>query len=164
MADSWRDILRRAATSVSIDLDRARPSQVQYPSGIQGMRRRSPGRSYSEARALLERELEAISARPMDDQSASVDRRPAFKQRKVPRTSLMAAINAVMRAMPTVSGRLTLQIIWPKRLPWRSFLAICLSATIIGLSAQMLLNRGGKDAGTSVTRHSTPTTVLGSDP
>lgn len=166
------------------------------------MRRRSPVRAYSsaEARDLLERELEAISARPIDDRPASVvdsrravkqrarpiDDRPAsvdmrqavkqgvrtiddrptsvdstqaVKQRKVPRTSLMTAINAATPAAPAVSERSTAQIL-PKRLPWRSFLAISLSATIIGLSAHALLNRGGRDVDTSVTRHATPTTVL----
>jgi hypothetical protein len=182
MADSWRDILENAAASLSIDLNRARPGQVQFRPSIQGMRRRSPVRSYSsaEARDLLERELEAISARPIDDRPASVvdsrravkqrartiDDRPAsvdstqaVKQRNVPRTSLMAAINAATPAAPAVSERSTAQIL-PKRLPWRSFLAISLSATIIGLSAHALLNRGGRDVDTSVTRHATPTTVL----
>jgi hypothetical protein len=97
--DSWRDILENAAASLSIDLNRARPGQVQFRPSIQGMRRRSPVRSYSsaEARDLLERELEAISARPIDDRPASVDSTQAVKQRKVPRTSLRWLRRLVLR-------------------------------------------------------------------
>lgn len=240
MTASWRDILEGATASFSIDPNRARSGQVQHRHSIQGPRRRSPMRSYSsaEARDLLERELEAISARPIDDLPASVDRRqavnqrprskddrPAFvdswrpiterarsagdrlasvesgqavnqrprsiddrpdtvdgrqvinqrvrfidgpastestqaaKQRKGPR-SLMAALNAVSPGTPAVPENSTPPIMRPKRLPWRSFLLIPLSAAIIFLAAHTVLNHGGRDAGTSVTREAAPATSL----
>ena len=111
MADSWRDILEDAAASLSIDLNRAHPGQVQDRPRIQGMRGRSPVRSCSntEARHLLERELQAISARPIDDRPASVvDSRRAVKQRARPIDDRPASIDmrqAVKQRVRTIDDR-----------------------------------------------------------
>jgi hypothetical protein len=95
MTGSWRDILENASASLSIGLNRGRPSQVQYPPSTQGMRRRSPKPSYSsaEARDLLERELEAISARPLHDRPAFADGRQAVNPRARPLGNLPAPLH-----------------------------------------------------------------------
>jgi hypothetical protein len=50
-------------------------------------------------------------------------------------------------------------IISPKRLGWRGLLALSLSATIMGLSAYALVNRGGTDAWTKVTGRAAPAAI-----
>jgi hypothetical protein len=80
MAESWRDILGRVPVNPSIDQSRAH--QLHYRPGGQEMPPRSAARSYSSARDLLERELEAISA--INERPAAVDGRHAVNQRAQP--------------------------------------------------------------------------------
>jgi hypothetical protein len=178
MAESWRDILGRVPVNPSIDPSRAH--QLHYRPGGQEMPPRSAARSYSSARDLLERELEAISAinerpaavdgrhavnqraQPVNHRPATEDNRQAVKQSKVPHNSLMAALEAVTadRPDPAVPGDATPPIIPPKRLPWRNFLLISLLSTIMGIATHALLNRAGGEAGTSVSREAAPARVL----
>jgi hypothetical protein len=121
MAGSWRDILDGAAASSRIDAGRARRGQVQDRPG--GRERHPSGRSHSgaQARDLLDLELQALSALTAGGQRGPADRREAIPQRKPPHpmppagqavpmdgryaaqprrprhTSLMAALNDVVR-------------------------------------------------------------------
>ncbi len=176
MSGSWRDILESATANPAIDRDRVRPRPVQQRPASQGLQRRPPVHPYSaaEARGLLERELAAFSAGPLDHRPApplvrpaedrpAAGRGPAARQQRVPctqervpYTSLMAALSSATPAMLTEAEKSappvrTRSLRSPKRLPWRSVLAISLLAMTVGLSAYALLSRGGKDAGTSQT-------------
>ncbi len=181
MSGSWRDILESATANPAIDRDRVRPRPVQQRPASQGLQRRPPVHPYSaaEARGLLERELAAFSAGPLDHRPApplvrpaedrpAAGRGPAARQQRVPctqervpYTSLMAALSSATPAMLTEAEKSappvrtrpirTPTIRSPKRLPWRSLLTISALAMTAGLSAYVLLNRGGTDAGTSQT-------------
>ncbi len=88
-------------------------------------------------------------------QAAGQERIPCTQER-VPYNSLMAALSTATPAMLTEAEKSappvrTRSLRSPKRLPWRSVLAISLLAMTVGLSAYALLSRGGKDAGTSQT-------------
>ena len=127
MDESWPDILEGASPNLPIDPNRRRLRRIQYPASSQQTLPRGSVRRHSgaEARALLERELAAISAHPEDDRPASrsnpqreargqwrassrhnsptplpahVNDRPASKQKPVRPGSLMAALRA---ATPT---------------------------------------------------------------
>jgi hypothetical protein len=127
MDESWPDILESAAANLSHDLNRGRPRRIQYPASAPQPQSRSPARhnSGAEARMLLERELAAISARPIYDKPAPlpqpqhearsqwraisgqrnspplpdhVDDRQVSQQKPVRAGSLMAALGA---ATPT---------------------------------------------------------------
>src|SRR6516165_10482800 len=86
MAGSWRDILDSASTSFPMGRGRARPDPAQYRPAPPERGRRSSGQSYSgaEARDLLERELRAISAQPLEDLPALADRGQAVPPRRPP--------------------------------------------------------------------------------
>ncbi len=162
-----------------MDRGRVRPDPV-----LHRPQQRPPVHPYSaaEARGLLERELAALSERPADARPAPAPARPAehwpatagrgpaarqgrdpYTQEEVPYNSLMAALSRATPAMLTEAEKSapaerTPSARSPKRLPWRSLLAISLLATAAGLSAYALLSRGGKDAGTSQTGQATPVT------
>ncbi|MGO8952002.1 MAG: hypothetical protein ACLPWS_22850 [Rhodomicrobium sp.] len=63
MADSWRNILERAAANLSIDLDKKASAGLgRQPAGWPGQGRpASQPRTFVESRNLLARELDAIS-------------------------------------------------------------------------------------------------------
>jgi hypothetical protein len=173
MAGSWRDILERASAAPPMDRGRVRPDPVLHRSVSQGPRRRPPVHPHSaaEARALLERELAAFSQRPADVRPAPAPARPAehrpatarrgpaarqgrepYTQEEVPYNSLMAALSTATPAMLTEAEKSapaerTPSARLPKRLPWRSLLAISLLA--LSAAAYALLSRGGTDPGTS---------------
>jgi hypothetical protein len=105
MAGSWRDILENAGEHPRIDRDRAPRGQVQYSSRIQQPPRHPSSRpsSGAEARDLLELELRALEALTAEDLPAFLDKKEAVQQSKPVQTgkrrhtSLMAALNAVIR-------------------------------------------------------------------
>jgi hypothetical protein len=105
MAGSWRDILENAGEHPRIDRDRAPRGQVQYSSPIQQPPRHPSSRlsSGAEARNLLELELRALEALTAEDLPAFLDKREGVQQSKPVQTgkrrhtSLMAALNAVIR-------------------------------------------------------------------
>jgi hypothetical protein len=193
MSESWRDILEKASANLSIELRRRVP---QNRPSVQRAQPPAPARSHSvakahEARALPERELEALDAitarSRRDDRPASVlhtrhepnnqprgfseNHRPAspvdapvFEQKTVLRASLLTAINATVPVAPAVKVMPTPQ--WrmklSKRHLWRSAIAISVSAIFLGLTAQTLYNRSGRVAG--VTMQATPAILSHADP
>jgi hypothetical protein len=175
MAGSWRDILESATATPPMDRGRVRPGSVLHRLASQGSQQRPPVHPYSaaEARDLLERELAALSERPADVRQAPASARPeehwpatagrgpTAGQGRDPYTqegvnSLMAALSKATPAMLTeaeksVLAERTPAARSPKRLLWRSLLAISLLVIASGLSAYALLRRGGMTAGTSQT-------------
>lgn len=177
MAGSWRDILESATPTPPMDRGRVRPGPVLHRLASQGSQQRPPVHRYSaaEARDLLERELAALSERPADVREAPASARPEehrpaiadrgptagqgrypHTQEEVPYHSLMAALSKATPAMLTeaeksVLAERTPAARSPKRLLWRSRLAISLLAIASGLSAYALLSCGGMTAGTSQT-------------
>jgi len=172
MAGSWRDILESATAAPPMDRGRVRPDPVLRRPVSQGSQQRPPVHPYSvaEARGLLERELAAFSERPADVRPAPAPARPAehcpatagrgpaarqgrdpYTQEEVPYNSLMAALSKatpamLMEAEKSAPAERTPSARSPKRLPWRSLLAISLLAT--SAAAYALLSRVGRDAGT----------------
>jgi len=161
MADSWREILERAAAGLSIDLKPAPPAQAQHRPNNQRTRPHPSRRSdpIAEARDLLERELKAISPQPVDERLASAGRRQTLRQRAVPRPSLLAKVDAAAPTTPAMSKRRAPKITLPEILAWRSLLGISASVIVIGLMAYALLNRGGVANETSVAQQATPASV-----
>ncbi len=78
MASSWRDILDGANASPPMDRGRERPGPVLHRPVSQAPQQRPHGHPYSaaEARGLLERELAAVSGRPLGDGPVPAPGRP----------------------------------------------------------------------------------------
>ena len=78
MAGSWRDILDGANASPPMDRGGVRPGPVLHRPVSQAPQQRPHGHPYSaaEARGLLERELAAVSGRPLGDGPAPALGRP----------------------------------------------------------------------------------------
>ena len=81
-------------------------------------------------------------------------------EEKIPHNSLMDALGRATPAMLTEAEKVGLPVpvpairspkttASPKRLPWRGLLAVSALVITAGLSAYVLLSRGGKDAGAS---------------
>lgn len=160
MANSWREILERAAAGLSIDLKPAPPAQVRHRPNNQRTRPHPSRQSdpIAEAHDLLERELKAISPQPVDERLASAGSRQTLRHRAVPRPSLLAKVDAATPTTPSPSKR-SPKITLPEILAWRSLLFISVSVIVIGLLAFALLNRGGVANETSVAQQATPASV-----
>ncbi len=91
MTNSWRHILERAASNLSIELDEKAPAGFSNPAGWPApARARRRTRSLAESRELLARELETIPAQAQDPARKQVKR--SLPQQRVVRPSLNRAV------------------------------------------------------------------------
>jgi hypothetical protein len=199
MAESWLEILERASANLSIELTRRIPDRVQPRQTVQRSQPRGPARARSvptakadEARALLERELEALEAGTAlsrrDGKPASVivrqvkdqprvlsheDGGPASsvvapREQKVERpASILTAIYEALPDTPSVEVTPTPQLRTmklSKRRLWYGAIVVSLSAIVIGLAAHLLLGHTARDADADATKQVTRPSLLEGDP
>ena len=130
MSESWRSILERAASNLSIGLDQmATPAFSHAPAVSFPSRRLSPQLSFAESRELLARELQAFSPQPQ--------KTPPPEPRIEPNRALTVPVMApIQKKEPDRILR--------KRTPWQNIFATILSAVITGgITAYLLLAHGG---------------------
>lgn len=135
MAESWRNILERAADNLSIELDR-RPAQSNgrpqsYRQPQPAMRRpAAPSvtvHSFARSRDMLARELQAVCEPPQERVRPSP---PPVAAPKPPQT-LPVPVKQVRRAPEPAPLR--------KRSAWRNVLVIVVSAGVTGAAAYPVL-------------------------
>jgi hypothetical protein len=129
MAESWRNILERAADNLSIELDR-RPAQP-YGNPRPPMRRpREPAaslHSFAQSRDMLARELQAISEPPRERMTQAPSPPPA-----APRVQTLPVLVKKARPVsPPAPAR--------KRSAWRNVLVTLVSASITVASSYLVL-------------------------
>jgi hypothetical protein len=141
MAESWRNILERAADNLSIDLDQR--SAMPFPNAQPLRRRPGPAprniHSFAETRELLARELRALSG----PQSAARRPHPA------PQPPQMAAQPAIRSNLPALvppqgAKRAPARAPARKRAAWRNVLVILCSCVITagaGVAAYSITSR-----------------------
>ncbi len=132
MAESWRNILERAAENLSVELDQRPHPNFRHsrPRAVEPRRSIPQTRSFAETRDLLARELQAVSAQPRSNL-------PAKAQAEIATPTLMQPVTApAPLAQPKPLTRSA------KRSSWRNVLAISFSGAIIGVTAYAFLSYG----------------------
>ncbi len=126
MAESWRNILERAAENLSINLDQRTAPGFRHPQAPRFQARRASPQfhSFTESRERLARELEAISAEP-----------PQVR----PAQTRAVAIRPVPHPATAAQGKRRQP---PKRAPWRNVLVILISGAIVGMTGYAILGHG----------------------